>query len=358
MRKTLVILALSLASSASARSSDAVITLRNDAGMVVRLIPFGATVTQIEVPDRNGQRANILLGFATPAEFHAKNGKVSFGATIGRYAGRIGGARFEIDGKPVMLAADDGPNALHGGGTAKFDTRQWTVRARSTRAVTFTLDSPDGFQGFPGRLQIAVTYRLIAGNALRIDYTARTSKPTALNLTNHAYFNLAGEGNGSIRAQRLQVNATRYVATDGGGIPTGAFPSVVGTALDLRTPHALGPGIDSRVPPMGEHGYNHAWLFDKPLGALAPVARLDDPASGRTLTIETTEPSITVYSGGYIDGQDKGPSGRVMHAFDGVALETEHLSDSPNHPDFPSTLLRPGQVFRSTTIWRFGTRPR
>lgn len=360
MRKTLIVLLLllSLASSASARSNDAVIALRNDTGMVVRLIPFGATVTQIEVPDRDGRRANILLGFATPAEFRAKNGKVSFGATIGRYAGRIGGARFAIDGMPVRLIADDGPNALHGGGKAKFDTQDWTVRARSPRAVTFTLDSPDGFQGFPGRLQVAVTYRLIAGNALRIDYTARTSKPTALNLTNHAYFNLAGEGSGSIRAQRLQVRAARYVATDSGGIPTGAFPTVAGTALDLREPHALGPGIDSRVPPMGEHGYNHAWLFDKPPGKLAPVARLDDPASGRTLTVETTEPSIQVYSGGYIDGQDKGPSGHVMRAFDGVALETQHLSDSPNHLDFPSTVLRPGEVFRSTTIWRFGVSSR
>ncbi len=358
MRKPLIVLAMFVSSSASARTDDAVITLRNETGMVVRLIPFGATVTQIEVPDRDGKRADVLLGFATPAEFRAKNAKVSFGATIGRYAGRIGGARFAIDGKPVQLVADDGPNALHGGGKAKFDTQQWTVRARSPRAVTFTLDSPDGFQGFPGRLQVAVTYRLIAGNALRIDYAARTSKPTALNLTNHAYFNLAGEGSGSIRAQRLQVKAKRYVATDAGGIPTGAFPAVDGTPLDLRAPHPLGAGIDSRAPLMGAHGYNHGWLFDKPLGTLAPVARLDDPASGRTLTVETTEPSITVYSGGYIDGQDKGPSGRVMQAFDGVALETQHLSDSPNHPDFPTTLLRPGQVFRSTTIWRFGVSAR
>jgi aldose 1-epimerase len=356
MRKTLIVLAL--ATSASAPPKDEVIELRNDTGMVVRLIPFGATVTQIEVPDRAGTRANVLLGFATPTEFRAKNGKVSFGATIGRYAGRIAGAGFTIDGKPVQLVADDGPNALHGGGKAKFDTQQWLVRSRSSRSATFTLDSPDGFQGFPGRLQVAVTYRLIGANALQIDYEARTSKPTALNLTNHAYFNLAGEGSGSIRAQRLQVLAQRYVATDAGGIPTGAFPSVVGTPLDLRQPHALGSAIDSRVPPMGEHGYNHAWLFDKPLGGLATVARLDDTASGRTLSVETTEPSIQVYSGGYIDGLDKGPSGRVMRAFDGVALETQHLSDSPNHPEFPTTLLRPGQVFRSTTIWRFGVSSR
>lgn len=346
-------LLLSLASSASAQVKDDTIVLRNGS-MTVRLIPFGATVTRIEVPDRSGKRANVLLGFATPAEFRAKNHKASFGATMGRYAGRIAAASFTIDGKRVQLVANDGPNALHGGGTARFDTQEWRVRARNARAASFTLDSPDGFQGFPGRLRVAVTYRLIGRNALRIDYEATTSRPTALNLTNHAYFNLAGEGSGSIRAQRLQVAATRYVATDSRGIPTGAFPPVAGTPLDLRAPRPLGDAIDSRVPPLGDRGYNHAWLFDKPAGALAPVARLEDPASGRTLSVETTEPSVQVYTAGYLDGRDRGPSGRIMRAYDGVALETQHLSDSPNHPTFPSTLLRPGQVFRSTTIWRFG----
>ncbi|MFV0624268.1 aldose epimerase family protein [Sphingomonas sp. ac-8] len=352
-----VVAAVSLlaAAPAAAQEQDDTIELRRG-DMIVRLIPFGATVTQIEVPDRAGKRANVLLGFESPAAFRANNHKASFGATIGRYAGRIAGARFTIDGKPVQLVADDGPNALHGGGPAKFDTQEWTVRERSADAVTFTLDSPDGFQGFPGRLQVAVTYRLLAGNALRIDYEARTTKPTALNLTNHAYFNLAGEGSGSIREQTLQILADRYVVTDAGGIPTGAFPSVAGTPLDLREPQPLGKGIDSRVPPMGPRGYNHAWVFDKPADALAPVARLEDLASGRTLTVETTEPSIQVYTAGYLDGKDRGPSGRLLQPFDGVALETQHLSDSPNQPSFPSTLLRPGETFRSTTIWRFGVR--
>lgn len=349
-------LSLVLATAAGAEAKDEAIALRRG-DMVVRLIPFGATVTQIEVPDRTGRRANVLLGFRSPAEFRAKNHKASFGATIGRYAGRIAGARFTIDGQPVQLVADDGANALHGGGAAKFDTQEWTVRHRDPHAVTFSLDSPDGFQGFPGRLQVLVTYRLIAGNALRIDYEARTSRPTVLNLTNHAYFNLAGEGSGTIRSQTLQILADRYVATDAGGIPTGAFPPVAGTALDLRTPTPLGAGIDSRSPLMGTRGFNHAWLFDKPAGTRATVARLADPASGRTLTVETTEPSIQVYTAGYLDGTDRGPSGRIMNPFDGVALETQHLSDSPNQPSFPSTLLRPGEVFRSTTIWRFGLSP-
>lgn len=325
-----------------------------DGAMVVRLLPFGATVTQIEVPDRHGKRANVLLGFPTAAEFREKNGQVSFGSTIGRYAGRIANARFQIDGKPVQLVADDGPNALHGGGKAKFDTQEWTVAKRDARSVTFTLDSPDGFQGFPGRLRVAVTYRLIGGNAVRIDYEARTNKPTALNLTNHAYFNLAGEGSGSIRSQRLQVLADRYVQTDERGIPTGALPSVVGTPLDLRQPRPLGEGIDSRVPPMGERGFNHGFVFSKPAGELAPVARLEDPGSGRTLTVETTEPSLIVYTAGYINGLGRGPSGRELQPYDGVALETQHLPDSPNRPEFPSTILRPDDVFRSTTIWRFG----
>jgi aldose 1-epimerase len=358
MRKAVIAgLASVLAPAASTPPGDDTIVLR-DGEMTVHLIPFGATVTQIKVPDRAGKRANVLLGYATPAEFREKNRKNSFGATIGRYAGRIAGARFTIDGKPVQLVANDGPNALHGGGTRRFDTQEWTVAARSKRAVSFTLDSPDGFQGFPGRLRVTVRYRLIGGNALRIDYEARTTKPTAINLTNHAYFNLAGEGSGSIRAQRLQVLAARYVATDASGIPTGAFPPVAGTPLDLRTPRALREGIDSRIPPMGARGYNHAWLLDKPPGTLARVAQLEDPASGRRLIVETTEPSIQVYTGGYIDGQDRGPSGKLMRPFDGVALETQHLSDSPNHPEFPSTMLRPGEVFRSTTIWRFDAQPR
>jgi len=346
-----VLLAAGLCGAAPA--PDEVIELRRG-DVAVQLIPFGAAVTRIMVPDRDGRLANVLLGFATPAEFRVGNGRVSFGATIGRYAGRIANARFTVDGRPVRLVADDGPNALHGGGPAKFDTQDWTVLARGRQSVTFALDSPDGFQGFPGRLRVTVRYRLVGARALRIDYEARTTRPTVLNLTNHAYFNLAGEGSGSVRDQRLRLAATRYVATDARGIPTGALPPVAGTPLDLCAGPPLGRGIDSRSPLVGAHGFNHGWVFDKPVGRLAPAAWLTDPASGRTLTVETTEPSIQVYTGGYLDGRDRGPSGRIMHPFDGVALETQHLADSPNRPEFPSTLLRPGQVFRSTTVWRFG----
>ena len=334
---------------------DEAVVLRNAAGTVVRLSPFGAAVTAIELPDRAGRRANVVLGYATAAEYRAKIRKNYFGATIGRYAGRIGGARFAIDGRPVRLQPNDGPNALHGGGTAGFESLDWRVRRPpGGREVVFSLTSPDGYQGFPGRLSVDVRYRLTPDNALRIDYTARTTRPTAVNFTNHSYFNLAGEASGSVARQRLQLVARRYVASDARGIPTGAFPPVAGTPLDFRQPRAIGERIDVTAPPMGPRGYNHAWLFDKPAGKLATVARLSDPASGRTLAIDTTEPSIQVYTGGYIDGQDRGTGGHVYRPGDGVALETQHLADSPNHPAFPTTILRPGEVFRSTTIWRFG----
>ena len=336
--------------------ADPTITLRNRNGMTVRLIPQGAIVTAIEVPDRDGRRANVVLGYARPEDYRSKIRKNGFGATIGRYAGRIAGARFTIDGRPVTLVANDGANALHGGGPFGFDTADWQVRRRPGAGgdrATFTLVSPDGFQNFPGQLTVTVTYRLAADNALHIDYAARTTRPTALNITTHSYFNLAGEGSGSVLGQWLQLKAARSVVTDAGGIPTGALAPVADTPMDFRCPRRIGERID-RLPPTGR-GYNHAWFFDKPVGKLALVARLIDPASGRTLTIETTEPSVQVYTGGYIDGRDAGPSGHVYQPGDGVALEMQHVADSPHHPAFPTTILRPGQTYRQTTIWRFGT---
>jgi aldose 1-epimerase len=349
------VFALPLAASAQS-DRDEVVVLRNRGGMVVRLLPFGATVMAIEVPDRAGRYANVVLGYRSPKVYRARNYKNSFGATIGRYAGRIGNARFRLGSKWVRLQPNDGPNALHGGGPIKFDTLDWTVRRRvpAGREVTFELISPDGFQGFPGSLRVEVRYRLGDDNALRIDYTARTSRTTVLNLTNHSYFNLAGEGSGTIEHQRLRIAARDYVATDARGIPTGAFVPVAGTALDFRGTHAIGERIHSHVPPMTGRGYNHAWLFDKPLGTLAAVVRMEDPVSGRFLTVETTEPAIQVYSADYVDGKDQGASGRFLMPRGGVALETQHLPDSPNHATFPTTVLRPGQLFRSTTIWRFG----
>lgn len=343
-----------LAATAAPIPADPTITLRNGGGMAVRLIPQGAIVTAIEVPDRNGRVANVVLGYPKAADYRTKIRKNGFGATIGRYAGRIAGARFAIDGRPVTLVANDGANALHGGGPFGFDTSDWQVRHRSGGDhATFTLVSPDGFQNFPGRLTVTVRYRLAADNALHIDYRARTTRPTAVNITNHSYFNLAGEGSGSVFGQWLQLRADRAIVTDAGGIPTGRLAPVADTPMDFRCPRRIGERIAS--PELKGRGYNHAWLFDKPVGTLAPVARLIDPTSGRTLTIETTEPSVQVYTGGYIDGSDAGPSGHVYQPGDGVALEMQHVSDSPHQPQFPTTILRPGQTYRQTTIWRFGT---
>ena len=353
----LLILAAAVSGAAQAPPpTDGVITLRNANGMTVRLLRQGAIVMAIEAPDRRGRMANVVLGYPRAAEYRTKVKKNGFGATIGRYAGRIANARFAIDGTTVELVANDGRNALHGGGVQGFDTVDWHAsRSGDGRAATFVLVSPDGFQNFPGRLTVSVTYRLTADNALHIDYRARTSKTTAINLTNHSYFNMAGEASGSVYGQWLQLAAARAVVTDPGGIPTGALAPVAGTALDFRCPRRIGEELAHPRPPVTARGYNHAWLFDKPSGRLAKVARLVDPVSGRTLTVETTEPSMQVYTGGYIDGQDAGPGGHVYQPGDGIALESQHVSDSPNQPRFPTTILRPGQVYRQTTIWRFGT---
>jgi aldose 1-epimerase len=333
--------------------------LRNAAGMTVRFLDYGAIITSIEVPDRAGHFDNVVLGYGSAAEYRAKNDKNRFGAVVGRYAGRIAGATFSIDGKAYRLKPNDGPNALHGGGEPGLDTKIWRVeefREKGVVGARLSVTSPDGDQGFPGALTVTVTYRLFADNSLHIDYTARTTRATVLNVTNHSYFNLAGAGSGSVEKQRLQISATRWVETDQTGIPTGHFPPVAGTPLDFRVSHLIGERIDAKQPMMAARGgYNHAWLLaDRGRIIAAPAAMLSDPASGRTLRIDTSEPSLQAYTGDYIDGLDKDAKGRTIHPRDGIALETQHLSDSPHQPDFPTTLLRPGQVYRSSTVWHFG----
>jgi aldose 1-epimerase len=337
------------------------VTLANDHGMIVKIIGYGATITDIVVPDRSGRPANVVLGYASLAEYEAKNGKNRFGATIGRYAGRIAGARFAVDGREYRLVPNDGPNALHGGAAPGLDSKLWavrTLRERGAVGAAFTCTSPDGDQGFPGAVTVTATYRLLPDDTLRVDYEARTTRTTPINLTNHAYFNLAGAGSGGVGGQRLRLHAARYVETDARGIPTGRFPPVAGTPLDFRRPAAIGARIDSRAPPMGERGgYNHAWLLDRS-APLAPAALLEDPASGRALEILTTEPALQVYTGDYIDAKDVGAQGVVYRPRDGVALETMHLSDSVHRPEFPTTWLRPEETFRSTTLYRFTRRGR
>ncbi len=324
--------------------------------MAVRFLDYGGIVTAIEVPDQAGRRANVVLGFATLADYEAKNANYRFGAIVGRYAGRIADARFSIDGREVRLQANDGPHALHGGAPG-FDSRLWQVeRLQDGARLRYT--SPAGEQGFPGTLSVAVTYRLTPDNALRIDYEARTDAATHLNLTNHSYFNLAGAGSGTILDHRLRIRSAEVLETDSSGRPGAGGFAVAGTPFDFRRAAPLRTCVAARHPQLdGRRGCNHSWLLG-PGGRLRRAARLSDPASGRVMDVLTTEPSIHVYTANWIPGTDAGAQGTLYRAHDAVALETQHLPDSPNRPGFPSTLLRPGDVFRSTTIYRFGTQRR
>lgn len=338
------------------------ITLTNDSGVTVKFLTLGGIITDITVPDRSGKSANVVLGYGSFDDYQQKERKNFFGALIGRYAGRIGNARFGIDGQEVRLEPNDGPNALHGGGKIGFESRIWNARTFSQDGgivgAVLSYTSPAGEQGFPGTLKVDVTYRLLPDNAFRIDYAATTDAPTALNLTNHSYFNLAGAGSGSVGNQRLQIFGSRYVATDRGGIPTGELPPVANTPLDFSAPTPLNTHWDVHTPPMTPMGgFNHSWLFDKPVGEMGAAAVLEDPASGRRMEVFTTEPSMQVYTGDYIDGKDAGAQGVVYKPRDGVALETQHLSDAPNKLEFASTILRPGETFQSATVFRFSTAP-
>lgn len=297
--------------------------LRNDAGMSVRFLSLGGIITHVEVPDREGQIANVVLNLPDLAAYRALNRTYYLGALIGRYAGRIAGARYGDH----VLAANEGANILHGGDG--FDGRDWAVEQLDQGMARLSLVSPDGDQGFPGRLDVAVTYELSADNVLRIVYEATTDAETVVNLTQHSYFNLAGTGD--LAGHELQLFAGRRAAIDEAGIPTGDFPEVAGTGFDFRTPRPIDADFDD------------SFLLDAP----GLAARLSHPASGRVLEVETTEPTLHLYNAIHFPGD--GP----LRPRSAVALETQHLPDSPNRPDFLSTILRPGETFRSQTLWRF-----
>ena len=322
--------------------------LENEAGTRVRFLNYGAVITSIEVPDREGHRANVVLGYGRESEYRNLNHKNVFGAVVGRYAGRIAGARFTLDGQEFRLQANDGPNALHGGSPG-IDRRIWAVEpfkdARGVGAV-LRLTSPDGDQGFPGELTLEVTYILAEGDLVLIEYAARSTRPTVLNLTNHTYFNLSGSG--SVEDHRLRIDAWHWVEAGANGIPTGTFAAVAATPFDFRERRRIGERIPAR-------GYNHSWLLTAP--GSEPAIWLEDSDSGRTLEIATTEPSIHAYTGDYIDGRDVDAQDRPIRPRWGIALETQHLADSPNRPHFPSTRLDPGEVYRSVTVWDFGIKP-
>jgi len=325
-----------------------------DAGTGVRLavLDLGGIVTALDCPDRHGRIGNVVMGPAQPSEYlgSARN----FNSLVGRYAGRIAGGRFMLDGRPVQLAVNEGPNTLHGGPQG-FGARLWTVTPvhdapEGSAAIELELVSEHGDQGFPGRLQVRVRYTLTRAAEWRIDYRASTDRPTVVNLTHHAYWNLSGGG--SIEQHRLTLPASRYAALGAAMLPQG-FEDVAGTPLDFRAGRRIGDGLRAPHPQIrAGRGYDHFFALDRMAPGLVRAARLEDPASGRVLEIETTEPGLQFYSGNFLDGTLEGRHGAMLRQGDGLCLETQHVGDAPNRADGPGTVLLPGQVFSSTTVHR------
>lgn len=317
----------------------------------VDIIEFGAVITRIEVPDRAGHSANVVLGLDTLAGYETVS--PSFGAVIGRYANRIAGGRFSLDGHTYRLPVNEGPNTLHGG-PRNFGKRLWRVEGADAASLALVRRSPDGEEGFPGNLDVRVRYSLPADGVLRMDYAATTDRPTVLNLTNHSYFNLAGEGTGSVLGHVVQLEADTFTPTDATQIPTGALRPVAGTPFDFRTPHPLEARIRAGDPQLAiAKGYDHTFVLRGHAGTLRPAARCTDPESGRRLDVWTTQPALQLYSGNNLDGTLIGSSGRIYRSGDGVCFETQGFPDAPNQPAFPSAVLRPGETFAARTEFRF-----
>lgn len=322
-------------------------------GVELSMITYGACVHTLVVPDRDARRDNVVLGCPDLAGYVSQS--PYFGTTVGRFANRIGRGRFTLEGKQIQLSVNDHGNTLHGGGDANFSHRVWAadpIDDGSQVGVRFTLHSRDGDNGFPGAVDVVATYVVDDTGLVTIHFAATTDAVTVVNLTNHSYFNLAGEAAGSVLDHVLQVDADRYVPVDPQSIPLGRIDRVDGTPLDFRSATRIGASIaaDHQELPNGD-GYDIGLVFAA--GARRGF-RLTDPASGRTLTGHTDQPSVQLYTSNKLDGTVRGTSGRYYQKFDAVALETQHLADSPNHPDFPSTVLHPGERFETTTTWRFG----
>lgn len=325
-------------------------TLKSPA-VEARIMTYGARIVSIKTADKTGKVADVVLGHDT-LQGYLDDKKTYFGAIVGRYGNRIAHGRFTLDGHQYQLPLNDhGINTLHGG-TVGFDSLVWTGK-EIPNGVEMTLISPDGDQGFPGTLTAHVRYTL-SGSALKIDYTETTDKPTVVNLTNHSYFNLGGEGSGTILDEVMMINGDRLTPTDAGLIPTGQTPSVSNTPFDFRKPTSIGERINADDPQLKmAGGYDHNWILNGPNGAMKLAAKVYDPKSGRTLTVTTTEPGVQFYTGNFLDGSKQGSAGTLYRQTDGFTLETQHFPDSPNQPNFPSTVLRPGETYRHSTVFRF-----
>jgi aldose 1-epimerase len=331
-------------------------TLTNSNGVAAKVITYGATLTELHVPDNKGVSADVVLGFAGMSPGYLDKSPY-FGATVGRYANRIAKAKFTLDGKEYTLAVNNGPNSLHGGKVG-FDKKVWKaeiVPNSDGESVRFTYTSPDGEEGYPGTLKTSVTYSLTDKNELVLDYKATTDKDTVLCLTNHSYFNLAGEGNGNILDQVLMLNADKYLPVDDTLIPTGELKDVKGTPLDFTDPTPIGQRID-QVPGGPPKGYDHCYVINGQAGTLRPAARVTDPKSGRILEMDTTEPGVQFYTGNFLDGSVIGKAGKPYPIHGAFCLEAEHYPDSPNHPAFPSVELKPGETYTQTTVYKFSAK--
>lgn len=327
-------------------------TLKNAHGVTVKVMTYGCIITEIDVPDRHGQMGDIVLGFDNLDQYLQPH--PYFGAVVGRYANRIAKGKFTLDGQQYTLATNNYPNALHGG-LKGFDKVVWDAEPKVVShgvAIRFTYVSRDGEEGYPGNLNVAVTYTLTDDNELRMDYEAVTDKATVINVTNHSYFNLAGTGD--ILGTELRLNANAYTPVDDTLIPTGEIAPVKGTPMDFTTAKPIGRDLGqlTNVP----QGYDHNFVLNRAGKGLALCAQVYEPTTGRTIEVSTTQPGVQFYSGNFLDGTLTGKRGMVYKQHDGFCLETQHFPDSPNQPSFPSTVLRPGQTYLHSTVFKFGTK--
>lgn len=329
-------------------------TLTNPAGMTAKVMTYGAILTELTAPDRDGKLADVVLGFDNLNDYLA--GHPFFGATVGRVANRIAGSKFTLDGKEYKLAANNGPNSLHGG-LKGFDKMVWKAEPAKNgdaAAVKFTYVSKDGEEGYPGNLTVTVTYTLTNENVLRLDYTATTDKATPVNLTNHSYFNLAGAKSGDILGHEITINAEKYTPADDALLPTGEIKSVQGTPFDFKTPKRIGERFDQLK--NEPRGYDHNFVIAREGKGLTMAVEVREPKTGRTMQMWTTEPGVQFYTGNFLDGKKKGKGGVVYKQHAGFCLEAQHFPDAVHHANFPSIILKPGQTYKQTTMYKFSAK--
>lgn len=329
-------------------------TLTNGSGMKVGITNFGASLVSWNAPDKDGSFSDIVLGYDNVEGYQTFGGYL--GALVGRYANRIGGAYFELNGKGYSLAKNDGENHLHGGSKG-FSHRVWDAKVTGESEVTFKLHSPDGEENYPGNLDVEVVYTLTDTGELKLDYKAVTDQDTIVNLTNHAYFNLAGHDAGSILDHMLQINADEFVPTDAQAIPTGELMAVAGTPFDFREPKAIGADLEADHEQIKNgQGYDHNFVLKRSGSGLVKAAEVYHPESGRVLEVHTTKPGVQFYSGNHLTGDNKGKGGYIYPRRSGFCLETQHFPDSINRPNFPSPILRAGEEYRHTTVFKVSVR--